>query len=333
MNEMIWDIKCNDLDRVSLNIGHYTSIYNEHDTKEEDILQVINDYFQKRNSNKNEVIIFDDMNQETVSYASYQSWILNHELVEREHGLASNAILTKKILRNLGNHIEIGSYFNSINALHEDVLSLIKSELPICIKKFDFKAFIKLLEFHYEICEDYDRLIVRLEKILPILVEEMNAISGQKTLLIYFYPEANLSPKEQVRFRKCLENLAVPIIVLTGSMHFLSNELEHNNYLRNGEQMLTSSFINQLCWDAPLNFNETDIKQSLNQFIHLYQEKLELLPTVTNYKLGDIMLFEPIDLYVGITYLNHIGQCFELDIKYDLLNMPLQKYVKSFEKS
>lgn len=35
---------------------------------------------------------------------------------------------------------------------------------------------------------------------------------------------------------------------------------------------------------------------------------------------------------MGITYLNHIGQCFELDIKYDLLNMPLQKYVKSFEK-
>ncbi|MCO4330610.1 hypothetical protein [Staphylococcus hyicus] len=333
MNEMIWDIKSNDINRVSLNIGHYTSIYNEHDTKEEDILQIINDYFQKRNSNKDEVVIFDAINQESISHSAYQSWMINHEMIEKEHGLASNAILTKKILRNIGNHIESESYFNSIHALHEDVLLLAKNELPICLKKFDYKSFLKLLEFQYEPGDDYDRLIVRLEKILPILVEEMNALSNQKTLLIYCYPEANLSPKEQIRFRKCLENLGIPIIVLTGSMHFISDKIENNNYLRNGKQMLTSSFINQLCWNAPLNFDETDIQNSLNNFIQLYQEKLELSPTITNYRLGDIMLFDSIDLYVGISYMKHIDQHFELDIEYKLLNIPLQKYVKSFDKS
>ncbi|UEX90212.1 hypothetical protein [Staphylococcus ratti] len=331
MNELTWEIKCEEIEKVTLNIGHYTSIYNEYDTKEEDILQVIHNYFQKRNSNKNEVVIFDTQNQENVSHSTYQCWSLNHEIVEKEHSLATTAILTKKILRKLGNHHEIESYFNSINALNEDVLTLIQTELPLCIKRFDFKAFLKLLEFQYESCEDYDRLIVRLEKLLPLLVEEMNALSHQRTLLIYHYPEANLSPKEQQRFRACLERLDIPIIVLTGSVHFLSSHLGTNNYLRNGRQMLTLEFLKQLVWDAPLNFEESQIKQSLSAFIQLYQEKMELNPVITNYKLGDIMLFEPIDLYVGIKYMKHVNQTFRLEINYDALSPPMQKYISNFD--
>ena len=333
MYEMTWEIKCEDFENVTLNIGQYTCIYNEHDTKEEDILKVIHHYFQKRNSNKNEVIIYDTQNQETVSHASYQCWTLNHEIIEKEHALATNAILTKKILRKLGNHLEMESYFNSINALHEDVLATVQEELPLCVKRFDYKAFLKLLEFQYEVCEDYDRLIVRLEKLLPLLIEEMNALSNQRTLLIYQYPEANLSPKEQQRFRKCLENLGVPIIVLTGSTHFLSSKLTNNNYLRKGQQMLTKAFLHHLVWNAPLNFDENQIKHSLNAFIQLYQEKVELTPVISNYRLADIMLFDTIDLYVGITYMKHINQSYQLDINYLQLNDPMIKFIQSYDKT
>ena len=45
MEPMRWKIKTDIIENVSLNIGEYSSIYDEYATQEEDILEIINCYF------------------------------------------------------------------------------------------------------------------------------------------------------------------------------------------------------------------------------------------------------------------------------------------------
>lgn len=325
---MIWQIKSDTIDTIEINVNHYTAIYNEYETKEEEILEIINNYFQKRNSNKNEVTIFDTVNEEVVSNHLYQSFMLSHETIEKEHSLASSTIMAKKLNRLLIENVEVDSYLNSINELLSDLLAMVHCDLPIVTKMFDHKSFIKQLEFKYHTLEDYSRLIVRLEQLLPLLVEELNRQTQNKTLLIYSYPEANLSPKEQIRFRNILKDLSADIIVLTNSAHFMSEDTKAMNYIRNGKQMLNYSFLKDLEWEAPLDYKSVDIKKSLEQFIKHYQDKVEINPTISNYKIADIMLFEPIDIYVAIKYLKYINQRFELDLCFSNLPTAVSQYIK-----
>ncbi|MCJ1750061.1 hypothetical protein MT416_12120 [Mammaliicoccus sciuri] len=71
----------------------------------------------------------------------------------------------------------------------------------------------------------------------------MNYQAKEKTFVIYLYPEAGLSIKEQIRFRKILNNLPVPVIVLTESLRFLSENIKGLNYFINNIQMITESFL------------------------------------------------------------------------------------------
>lgn len=47
MTNLQWCIKTESLPTITLNIGKYTSIYNEYETIEEDLLNVINQYFKR----------------------------------------------------------------------------------------------------------------------------------------------------------------------------------------------------------------------------------------------------------------------------------------------
>ncbi|MCI2802780.1 hypothetical protein [Staphylococcus pettenkoferi] len=331
MEPMRWKIKTDIIENVSLNIGEYSSIYDEYATQEEDILEIINCYFQKRNSNKNEVTIYDEINQEDVSYSNYQSFIFSHEMIEKEHSLAASTIMAKKLNRLMKDTVEIEGYFNSINVMLEDMIDVLECELPIRPKHFDYKAFIKLLSFEYELTQDYSRLIVRLEQMIPLLIEELNKQTNNQTLLIYYYPEANLSPKEQVRFANLLKSLPATVIVLTGSSQFLSENLSAMNYIRESAQMITDEFIDNLVWEAPLVYEREEVISSLERFIKTYQSKFELNPTISNYQLHEIMLFEEIDLYVGVRFMAHIRQNFELDIQYTQLSKPIQAYLKTYD--
>ena len=331
MDNMIWEIKSTLIPKTEMNIGMYISIYNEFETKEEDILNIIYDYFQKRHSNKDAVSIYERMNQEQLPSTIYQCYMLSHEGIDKEHTLSANALMTKKLNRLLSEQFELDGYLNSINVLLEDLLNLVKGDLPLKTKRFDIKAFIKSLEFVYNSDHEYSRLIVRLESLIPLIVEELNYQSNNQTLLIYCYPESNLSPKEQIRFRNVLESLGVPIIVLTGSKHFMAHDLAHMNYIRNEKQLLTVEFIDHLVWDAPLNFEKHEIKRSLEKIIQLYQEVIELTPTVSNYDLADIIVFEPLDIYVVVRYLNHAKQDFVLNIHYDRLPNAVANYIKMYD--
>ncbi|MDK4055243.1 hypothetical protein O0C84_00040 [Staphylococcus pseudintermedius] len=328
MEKMTWTLKGEIIPSIELNIEPYTSIYNEFETVEEDILQTICDYFQKRSSNKNQIEIIDCMHDEVIPTQRYQCWLINHEFVEKEYELAQTSLLNKKLLRKLQENFEIEHYFQTMNALLDDLVTEIDHDLPIQHKYFDHKVFLKQLQFRFEDDVNYQRRINRLEKMLPLIVEEMAQISGHRTLLIYTYPEAHLSPKEQIQFRACLENLNVPVMTLTGSSHFISRNLMGMNYIRKQRQLIREQWIKQLAWDAPLNYEKEHIMESLKQFLHLYQDKLEIVPCISNHRLADIMLFEPIDIYVGLSFMKYADQPYSADIHLDLLPEPVSRYIE-----
>ena len=229
--------------------------------------------------------------------------------------------------------MESNGYLQSINSLLEDLLELLNyTDLPLRTKQFDIKQFVKMLKFEYDLKDDYTRLIVRIEQVLPLVIEELKKQHNNQLLLIYLYPEANLSPKEQIRLKQLLISLDVNIIVLTGSMHFLAQQWKNNNYIRYDKQKLTSNFIDRLVWDAPLNFEQLEIENSLNQFILTYQDKIEVHPTISNYQIAPIMLFNAIDLYVGINYMQHCQHQFNFDIDETLLPKTMFKYFSSYLK-
>lgn len=324
---MIWEIKSEHIDKIKINVGEYTSFYNENETNEEDILGLVNGYFQKRGSNKNEVTIFDVENQEVVGAHTYQSFIINHEMIEKEHALGTSSMLYKCIVRNMKENVEVDGYLNSVNVLLEDVLGMVRKDLPLKLKPLDYKSFVKQLHFEYDMYEDYDKLITRLEQVMPILVEELNNQTHNQTLLIYYYPESNLSPSEQLRFKKFLQNLPVTLIVLTSSERFVATDIESMNYIKATRQCLTSELIHDLAWQAPLDYDHQEIKQSLERFILHYQNKFECSPVISNYKVADIILFEPIDLYVAVTYLKRTQHAFMVDLDDDKLPHAIKSYI------
>ncbi|EFU83469.1 hypothetical protein [Staphylococcus lugdunensis] len=333
MTNLVWQIKYESLPNIELNIGKYTAIYNEYETIEEDLLTIVDGYFKRRNSNSKEVSIIDTLNQELVSHHLFESVIIDNNLIENEHLLGASSILNKKIQRDFVNNLESNGYLQSINSLLEDLLELLNyTDLPLRTKQFDIKQFVKMLKFEYDLKDDYTRLIVRIEQVLPLVIEELKKQHNNQLLLIYLYPEANLSPKEQIRLKQLLISLDVNIIVLTGSMHFLAQQWKNNNYIRYDKQKLTSNFIDRLVWDAPLNFEQLEIENSLNQFTLTYQDKIEVHPTISNYQIAPIMLFNAIDLYVGINYMQHCQHQFNFDIDETLLPKTMFKYFSSYLK-
>ncbi|UXR70454.1 hypothetical protein MUA26_04825 [Staphylococcus sp. IVB6246] len=332
MEGTTWQIIQGDRDAITLNMSYYTSIFNEYETIEETWLMQIFQYFQKRKPQGFETKIIDLNEDEQITSQTFTAFLISNEMIENEHGLASSSLLYKSLSRNLKNDFEVEGYYQSINALLEDLLMKVNHHLPLEIKPYNDKLFMKQLMFSYREDHQYSRRLNRILRIFPILINEMNEVSSNKTLIIYMYPESNLSPKEQVQLNTYLKSLEVPIIVLTGVSFFLSDTLEGMNYLINDQQMLTESLIETLEWDAPINFSKEDIQKSLKQFLIQYHEKFELNPTISNYAMKDIMLFNPCDLYTGLSFLHHCKQPFKLDLDYEQVPISLASYIRDIYK-
>lgn len=329
MYEAVLEINIEDLPKVILNTSDYTSIYNEDSTHEEYILETLKNYFQPRNSNKDCVTITDLIDYERISNNRYRGFILNHSAIENEHQLAATSMMTKKIIRELQNDMEIEGYINSINVLLDDLRENLRGTLPLAVKSFDLKQFIKLLSFKYDYTEDYARLINRLEQVVPLVVDEMNYQAKEKAFLIYLYPEAGLSIKEQIRFRKILKDLPVPIIVLTESAYFLSKSIKGLNYFINNVQMITETFFEDSYWNAPINIDEEKFKERFEYLFEKYCSFLEVNPTISNYNLTEIVVFDDLDLYVVIAFLKHCNLEYQLDIDQTKISSALSAYLFS----
>ena len=91
-------------------------------------------------------------------------------------------MMTKKIMREMQNDLEIDGYINSINVLLDDLRDNLKGTLPLSIKSFDLKQFIKLLSFEYDYSEDYARLITRFRTSRPIS-SGRNGLSSKRKII------------------------------------------------------------------------------------------------------------------------------------------------------
>ncbi|WP_105994703.1 hypothetical protein [Staphylococcus simulans] len=327
MYETVLEITTEDLSKIIMNMGDYTSIYNENSTHEEHILSTLKDFFQPRNSNKDQVVITDLQAYEKLSSNRFRGYILNHSMVEGEHQLAASSMMNKKIVRELTNNLEIEGYINSINVLLDDLRENLKGELPLAVKPFDLKQFVKLLSFKYDYSTDYSRLISRLEQVVPLIVDEMNYQAKNKAFLVYLYPESGLSIKEQLRFRKLLDELPLPVIVLTESQYFLSDHLNGLNYFISNIQMITADFFDDLYWNAPINVEKVILKERfMNLFVN-YCSFLEVNPTISNHNLSEIIVFDDIDLYVIVAFLKHCKLEYQLDIDKSAISKALVSYL------
>lgn len=329
-NQLIWEVRSPDK-TVQINVGDYTSFIDDNEEQEEELLENIHQYFQKR-SNRT-ITIIDKLTGEIVDSNEYRSFIINHHDIDNEHQLGSTGLLNKKLQRDLLNNLETDGYLNSINILMEDFLALLEKDMPLKVKRFDHKQFIKQLTFEFDYTVDYSRLINRLLEIIPLLVDEMNTQSLNKTLLIYLYPESNLSPKEQVKLNELLRNLNIKLFVLTDSSIFFSEKLDQTNYFRNGQQVINNELISELHWNSPLDFQVEDIKTSLRNVIENYSSKFELEPIISNYRLTDIILFNTLDLYVCCYSLKYFGHNFKLDLNRVEIPGTLAKYLDDFMKN
>ncbi|MHD0396755.1 hypothetical protein ACY2DA_02590 [Staphylococcus simulans] len=329
MYEAVLEINSEDLSKVILNTSEYTSIYNEDSTHEEFILDTLKNYFQPRNSNKDTVTITNIIDHERVSHHQFRGFLLNHTAIENEHQLSATSMMTKKIIRELHSDMEIEGYINSINVLLDDLRDNLKGTLPLSVKSFDLKQFIKLLSFKYDYSEDYARLITRLEQVVPLVVDEMNYQAKERAFVIYLYPEAGLSIKEQIRFRKILNDLPVSVIVLTESPYFLTESVKGLNYFIDNCQMITSSFFEDSYWNAPINVEKEQIKERFEYLFRKYCSVLEINPIISNYALADIIVFNDIDLYIIVSFLKHCNLEYHLDIDKTKLSSALSAYLFS----
>lgn len=329
--QIVWEVRNTEKDAVTFNIGKYTSIIDDHHEHEEEILYDINSYFQKR-SNK-DITVIEKMTGEVVDSKEFTAFIVDHNSIDGEHQLAASGLLNKKLQRDLLNNLETDGYLNSINILMEDFLNLLEKDMPLKVKRFDHRQFIKQLTFEYDFTIDYSRLINRLLEIIPLLIDEMNKQSNNNTMLIYLYPESKLSPREQMDLSRLLKSLHVNMVVLTDSSTFFSDDTDTINYMRFGEQIITPQLISDMYWDSPLNFTREDIKTSLHKLINNYSSKFELVPTISNYKVSDIILFDSIDIYVCCYFLKRCHHNFNLDIAFDQVPKSLNEYLGIFMKT
>lgn len=323
-NQIIWEVRSPD-STVFLNVGKYTSIIDDHDEHEEELLANIDSYFQKR-TNKN-ITIKDHLTGEIIEPNEYISYIITHNTVDEEHKLGATGLLNKKLQRDLLNNLETEGYLNSINILMEDFLNLLEKDMPLKVKRFDHKQFIKQLTFEYDYTIDYSRLINRLFEIIPLLVDEMNTQSNNKTLLIYLYPESNLSPKEQMQLNQLLRNLNIHVVVLTDSPIFFSEELDTINYMRFGSQVVSTDLISDMYWDSPLDYSRDSIKKSLEMVIKNYSSKFEVEPTISNHEVSEIILFNALDVYVCSYFLKECKHPFKLNLLTENLPASLNEYL------
>jgi len=316
--------------KYKLNFSSYTSIYNVQDTREEEIVQIVYDYFQPRSKSDETIKIYDQTNDVLIGNKDFQAYYFSNDILMEEFGLSASTIMNKKLSRLLSEDAEVGMYLNTVNSLLEDSLNRIQEKVPIRIDPIDYKKLLKMIKFDLSI--NYDtkmNYIEKLELILPLLIEEIKISAKSEPIIIYNHPETYLSPNEQKKFREILEQQNVKLIILTESSYFLSKELKGLNIYRNNRQMMSYTLLEDIYWNAPLNFEEEAIKESLEKIFRLYVSKFEITPVITNYHLGDIILFEPVDIYVCISFLQFCNYDYEFDLKLDGLPEALVKYINT----
>ncbi len=274
-----------------------------------------------------------DNDFENVNAHHFQFYGLSNNDLLTETQLGSKSILKQKIKNDFFEELEFDGYIETINNLIEDLIELVNTDLPIQHKKFDIEALIKLLsvDFLTEGESDYEFVYNRLLKVLPLVTNTILKISKGKPLLVYFYPEHQLSPRQQVKFKEMLVQYSkkLPVVVLSKSRYFLSDRLFSNNLIMNGKQFLMNNFLDDIEWNAPLNYSREELELTFSEVFKKYAVNFETYPIISNYKIADIQVFNDIQLYVLLEFMKGMEFEYHLDLDHSQLNPILLKYIDS----
>ncbi|QQK78956.1 hypothetical protein HUG20_02910 [Salicibibacter cibi] len=334
---MRWNVRSENVD-LNLNISNYCCIFDNHSFNEKELLDLLVGYFQPRSKVKSLVSIKEiDNHYENVTAHHYQFFSLSTVNILADTQLGSKSILKRKLRQDFLNEIEFSGYLQTINSLIEDAVQLIETDLPIEVKKLDVDGLIKLLDVNFELKEsaDYGVIFHQLQLLLPMITKTILKTSKVQPLVIYYYPEHMLGPRQQVQFKKILDQCAdkMTFIVLTKSRYFLSKDLLSNNLIINGKQRLTNEYFEEMEWNAPLDFKKEELEHTFSKIFNTYVVNLETYPTISNYQIADIQVNRDIELYVLIDFMEEMGLEYSLDIDYSLLNPVIARFVEKFGRA
>ncbi|QDI92236.1 hypothetical protein EPH95_14425 [Salicibibacter halophilus] len=333
---MRWKVRSENVD-LDLNIANYCCIFDNHSFNEKELLELLVGYFQPRSKVKDLISIKEiDNDYEDVTAHNYQFHSLSTVNLLAETQLGSKSLLKKKLRQDFLNELEFSGYLQTINSLIEDVVQLVDTDLPIQPKNLDVDGLIKLLDVDFGLNEsqDYSIIFHQLQLLLPMITETILKTSKVQPLVIYYYPEHMLGPRQQVHFKKLLDKCTdkMKIIVLTKSRYFLSDNLLNNNLIIDSKQRITNEFFEDMEWNAPLDFKKEELEYTFSKIFNTYVVHLETYPTISNYQIADIQVNRGIELYVLIDFMEEMGLEYSLDIDHSLLNPVISRFVEKFEK-
>ncbi|WP_347860859.1 hypothetical protein U0355_09095 [Salimicrobium sp. PL1-032A] len=327
----VWDVKTENY-RFELNVSNYVCIFDNFAENEVQLMDDLLEVFQPRSKVRDSVKVTDiTEDEEEITHHNFQAFKVSNEKLLEEVNLGAKSSLKSRIKNEFSQHLETDGYLMTINTLVEDLLQLVDSELPLRSKRFNLDLFTKLITIDFDDMGDkkYEVIFQQLKLVLPEVVKDVKANCKTSPILLYYYPENFLSPREQLFYKEMLTEIAqeIPIILLTKSNNFLENDIYANNFLMNNRQLFTKKYLNDMEWDAPIDYSMEDIVVSLSKVFKKYIWQFETYPIISNYRDADIIVFESLDLYVTCRLLNSMGVEYELDLKPGDLEGPVYGYV------
>ena len=322
--------------RFQLNLKSYSSIFVNHSSNEQSMVGSIIQYFQPRSKVKDIVNVLDiDNDYEDITSHAYYAHMFSNDLLLQETQLGAKTVLKSTIKHRLGNHMETDGYLLTINTLIEDIMKRTVSDLPLQLKRLNIDSLIKL--FNIDLTETDIRekgytnyYLYQAQRLLEVLVNQLLENHQKPIMLIYNFPESYLSPKEQLEMKKILTELgnSIEVLVVTKSLIFLANDLGGSNYFINENQLITESLLDDLEWNCPVDYEREEIKASLLNLFKQFANYFELKPTISNYQIAEVNLFNSLDLYVLVYVLDQMDFDFVLDLEEEKVAKPVLEYVK-----
>lgn len=329
--QKIWEVKTAEY-QFELNIGKYACIFDNFVENEVQIMDDMLELFQPRSKVKDEIRVLDLSENETeLTHHDFQAFKISNEKLLEEINLGAKSSLKSRIKNDFSQHLETDGYLMTINTLVNDLLQEVDSDLPLRSKRFTLDLFLKLVTIDFDDMEEkqYEIIYQQLKLILPEIGKEIKNSSRTTPIILYYYPENFLSPREQVYYKTLLDEISeeISIIVLTKSKYFLENDIYANNFLLKDKQLFTKRYIEDLEWEAPVDYSLEDLKSSLSNLFKKHIWQLETFPVISNYQDADIVLFKSIDLYVICKLLSSTGLEYKLDLDSNKLEEPVYRYV------
>lgn len=313
-----------------LNFSAYSSLFVNHTMNEEQLIHSLINFFQPRSIIKNTMTITDKANDfDEINHHSFTAFEFSGQLLKEETKLRAKSLLKAKLKDDFFSHIETDGYLLTINTLIDDLFNTVVDQLPIKTNDLTIDSLLKLIEIDFSSLSEETNVLSRSKRIINSIVSYLNNKHHHSLILFFSFPELYLSPKEQLAMKRHLIEISkdMHVFVITNSKYFIADDIGGNNYFLYENQLLTDEFFNDLEWESPLPFTKPELINATQHIIKNYVDNFEMLPSISNYRQADIVIFNSIDLYVLVFILKKLSFHFQLDIDFKLIDKPVAKYV------